>query len=130
MTGSRPPGDDADRLPVADLAVGGLAVQDLAVRNLAVQDLAVEGLPANEPVVVDPPTKRPAPGRTTAAARPPADDYSACGGDYYVNSNGNCVHRPGSEPARASAQCEDGSYSYSQHRQGTCSGHGGVRRWL
>lgn len=27
------------------------------------------------------------------------------------------------------AQCVDGSYSYSQHRQGTCSYHGGVAVW-
>jgi endonuclease YncB( thermonuclease family) len=28
------------------------------------------------------------------------------------------------------ARCWDGTYSYSQHRQGTCSWHGGVRYWL
>lgn len=33
-------------------------------------------------------------------------------------------------PSGATAQCRDGSYSYSQHRQGTCSHHGGVARWL
>lgn len=27
------------------------------------------------------------------------------------------------------AICRDGSYSYSQHRQGTCSRHGGVSEW-
>lgn len=30
----------------------------------------------------------------------------------------------------ATARCNDGTYSYSQHRQGTCSYHGGVRYWL
>lgn len=29
----------------------------------------------------------------------------------------------------ATAQCADGSYSYSAHRQGTCSWHGGVAIW-
>jgi hypothetical protein len=29
-----------------------------------------------------------------------------------------------------SAQCADGSYSFSQHHQGTCSYHGGVVRWF
>ena len=29
-----------------------------------------------------------------------------------------------------SAQCRDGSYSYSRSRSGTCSHHGGVARWL
>jgi hypothetical protein len=33
-------------------------------------------------------------------------------------------------PAGATAQCEDGSFSFSAHRQGTCSHHGGVARWL
>jgi hypothetical protein len=29
-------------------------------------------------------------------------------------------------PPGATARCRDGSYSYSQHRSGTCSHHGGV----
>lgn len=29
-----------------------------------------------------------------------------------------------------SARCRDGTLSYSQHRQGTCSHHGGVLTWL
>ncbi len=33
-------------------------------------------------------------------------------------------------PQGASAQCNDGTYSYSQHHQGTCSHHGGVAEWL
>lgn len=32
-------------------------------------------------------------------------------------------------PAGATAQCNDGTYSFSQHRSGTCSGHGGVQAW-
>lgn len=35
-----------------------------------------------------------------------------------------------SHPSGASAQCYDGTYSYSQHRSGTCSHHGGVAQWL
>lgn len=52
---------------------------------------------------------------------------------YYTNSDGQRVHSPTqapSAPAGATAQCRDGSYSFSQHRQGTCSHHGGVARWL
>lgn len=33
-------------------------------------------------------------------------------------------------PADATAICADGWVSYSAHRQGTCSHHGGVARWL
>jgi hypothetical protein len=32
-------------------------------------------------------------------------------------------------PGGATALCRDGSLSYSQHRQGTCSHHGGVATW-
>src|SRR5436309_4659903 len=35
-----------------------------------------------------------------------------------------------SAPPGATALCRDGTYSYSQHRSGTCSHHGGVARWL
>lgn len=33
-------------------------------------------------------------------------------------------------PAGATALCRDGTYSFSAHRSGTCSHHGGVARWL
>jgi uncharacterized protein DUF3761 len=65
--------------------------------------------------------------KTTAQAAPKP---AGCGADYYRNSDGNCVHRPSDNPSGATALCKDGSYSYSQHRSGTCSGHGGVRTWL
>jgi hypothetical protein len=50
-------------------------------------------------------------------------------------NNGHEVHAPAKSthdhvPAGASAQCRDGSYSFSQHRRGTCSHHGGVGAWL
>jgi hypothetical protein len=53
----------------------------------------------------------------------------------YINKDGIRVHSPahtknGEQPAGASAQCRDGSYSFSKHHQGTCSHHGGVSRWL
>ncbi|WP_116203330.1 DUF3761 domain-containing protein [Amycolatopsis circi] len=70
--------------------------------------------------------------RVTAPKEQPAPNPAPadCGADYYRNSSGNCVHRPDSNPSGATAQCKDGSYSYSQHRSGTCSGHGGVKQWL
>jgi hypothetical protein len=39
-------------------------------------------------------------------------------------------HRQRSQPSGASAICRDGTYSYSAHRRGTCSHHGGVAQWL
>src|SRR5215470_9721522 len=53
--------------------------------------------------------------------------------EYYSNVSGNLVHRPVfsvQQPTGATAQCVDGSWSFSQHRRGTCSYHGGVARWL
>lgn len=35
-----------------------------------------------------------------------------------------------SAPNGATAQCRDGTYSYSAHRRGTCSHHGGVATWF
>jgi hypothetical protein len=52
---------------------------------------------------------------------------------YYTNVDGQRVQRPvftDSAPSGASALCRDGSYSFSQHRRGTCSHHGGVSMWL
>ena len=52
---------------------------------------------------------------------------------YYRNSSGQLVHSPvhaRRAPSGASARCGDGTYSFSQHRQGTCSHHGGVAEWL
>ena len=53
--------------------------------------------------------------------------------DYYTNVSHNRIHRPvraDRAPAGASAHCRDGSWSFSQHHQGTCSHHGGVARFL
>src|SRR6185437_5058896 len=53
--------------------------------------------------------------------------------NYYTNIYGNQVHSPAysdSVPAGATAQCGDGTYSFSQPHSGTCSHHGGVATWL
>jgi len=53
---------------------------------------------------------------------------------HYTNVDGQSVRSPayssGGIPAGATAQCADGTYSFSTHRQGTCSHHGGVAKWL
>ncbi len=53
--------------------------------------------------------------------------------NFYTNVDGNQVHSPAysnSVPSGATALCNDGEYSFSKHRRGTCSGHGGVAQWL
>jgi hypothetical protein len=54
---------------------------------------------------------------------------------HYINKDGQAIHSPtktsdGKAPNGASAHCRDGSYSFSAHRRGTCSHHGGVGSWL
>jgi Protein of unknown function (DUF3761) len=48
----------------------------------------------------------------------------------YTNEYGADVHGPSwshaGPPPGMSAQCADGTYSFSQHSRGTCSHHGGV----
>jgi Protein of unknown function (DUF3761) len=60
---------------------------------------------------------------------------STCTNGTYVNSAGNTVCKPeesptGTAPAGATAECEDGTFSFSESRSGTCSHHGGVAEWL
>lgn len=52
--------------------------------------------------------------------------------DYYTNVSGHRVHRPEHSeraPPGATARCRDGTWSFSEHHQGTCSHHGGVASW-
>lgn len=82
-----------------------------------------------------------APTTTSVAADPLAGERTSsapnaaapCGTGTYENATGSCVRSPvhaDLPPSGASAQCADGTYSFSQHRRGTCSHHGGVRSWL
>jgi resuscitation-promoting factor RpfB len=62
-----------------------------------------------------------------------AEAPSTCSNGTYMNSAGNTVCRPEHSPtvpAGATAQCVDGTYSFSESRSGTCSHHGGVATWL
>jgi Protein of unknown function (DUF3761)/G5 domain len=80
----------------------------------------------------------PAPARTAApVTTPPASPVATpapnCTNGSYVNSAGNTVCSPevsSGAPAGATAQCSDGTYSFSQTHSGTCSHHGGVASWL
>lgn len=54
--------------------------------------------------------------------------------NHYKNVDGRSVHSPAYSsagvPSGATAQCADGTYSFSTHRRGTCSHHGGAAKWL
>ncbi len=82
---------------------------------------------------IPPPTK--APTQYVAPTTAQQQSGGLSNDRYYTNTAGNEVHAPaysndGSVPAGASARCADGTYSFSQSRRGTCSGHGGVAQWL
>ncbi len=71
----------------------------------------------------------PPPPLPAVALESPASGSSGGG---YVNSAGEFVPSPvfsDRRPEGASAQCGDGSYSFSRSRRGTCSHHGGVAQW-
>lgn len=75
-------------------------------------------------------TTPPVQPKATSTATPPTKQ-----GRGYTNSLGQWVPSPvrtadGQPPAGASAKCRDGTFSFSRHRQGTCSHHGGVADWL
>ena len=75
----------------------------------------------------NPPSPTPSPATPLYAPQNLSND------NYYTNSDGVQVHAPAyapSVPVGATAQCGDGTYSFSQHRSGTCSHHGGVAEWL
>lgn len=91
--------------------------------------------PAVERVVARPssPSAK-APATTSSKPAPSTSRATACDEDtHYVNAKGTCVLRPVAgpvAPAGATAKCQDGTYSSSQSRSGTCSRHGGVAQWL
>lgn len=75
------------------------------------------------PVPAAPPASLP-----SSAPSSPADTPG-----YYRAASGHEVHRPehaDSRPAGATAQCRDGSWSFSESHRGTCSHHGGVGSWM
>ena len=76
-----------------------------------------------------------APGVAPAAASAASANPRLIEQGHYRNVDGAVVHSPahtdsGGAPAGASAQCRDGSWSFSLHHRGTCSHHGGVARWI
>jgi hypothetical protein len=81
---------------------------------------------------VEPAAPKPEVPPTPAPIPPPAEPQ--CLNGTYTNSEGNTVCKPEETPtgppAGATARCRDGTYSFSQHRSGTCSYHGGVAEWL
>ena len=114
--------------------LGGIAIVVAAIGQ-ASPDIAVQPAQAIAPAV----QKLATPATTTTfswqqnAPTPVSSKPALSNDNYYTNTYRNRVHSPAyakSVPAGASAQCGDGTYSFSQSRRGTCSHHGGVDEWL
>ena len=102
----------------------------------AIKSVSTVKVPVNEVIHVGtktysaPPAKTDPTPKTSTESATPANQSTGSG---YTNVDGDRIPSPtysDSVPDGASAQCKDGTYSFSAHRQGTCSGHGGVGSWL
>ncbi|PAU45220.1 hypothetical protein CK936_30680 [Streptomyces albireticuli] len=69
-------------------------------------------------------------GGATGSGAGSGSGSTSGGGSSSSGSTSAGSSSTGGSHAGASAVCNDGSYSYSAHRRGTCSHHGGVAQWL
>ena len=116
----------------SNLDVGQTRVQTEGVDGILTHTYQVtytDGVETSRSAAVDTITTQPVTKVIAQGTRQPAP---SCPNGTYVNTYGATVCRPyesSSVPAGASAQCSDGTYSFSQSRRGTCSYHGGVAVW-
>ncbi len=93
-----------------------------ALFNRTPNQTVIQGVSSSIPIVVptslptDTPTAKPTPTAFIVPTQPPP-----------TQAQGVSINN--SIPAGATAKCADGTYSFSQHRSGTCSHHGGVTQW-
>lgn len=109
------------------------------VKGSQIQEVSPTITPTIQPTFTPTPTLIPTSTPTLVPTRVPTPTVQVTtnsglsNDNYYTNVDGNQVHSPAysnNVPAGASAICRDGTYSFSQNRRGTCSGHGGVAQWL
>lgn len=117
------------------IGVVGAASSPQPAANTASQSTNAQTTASTTPAAQPTPAPQPAPAPVATPAPAPASSDNLSNDNTYTNVDGNTVHSPadstnGSVPAGATAQCADGTYSFSQHHSGTCSYHGGVAQWL
>jgi len=78
------------------------------------------------------PTSEPGSQPSTTATRPspPVAQSAPSGTTQSRSTTVTTQARPANAPATATAQCNDGTYSFAVHHQGSCSGHHGVKTWF
>ena len=63
----------------------------------------------------------------------PHSHSSGHSGHHWFSFFGHRIHRPGNSNtvlSGATAECNDGTYSFSESKQEACFNQGGVKRWL
>jgi hypothetical protein len=103
------------------------------VETLTYKVTLTNGSQTSKQLVSDVITTKPVTQITTVGTYVAPSTPTGCTNGTYVNSAGDTVCSPeasSTAPSGATAQCVDGTYSFSQSRSGTCSHHGGVSQWL
>ena len=70
------------------------------------------------------PAQQPASSQEAAASNPLSGSDKSNGAGRFRKIKVKMV------PEKATAQCEDLTFSFSEHVSGTCAKHGGVKKWL
>jgi hypothetical protein len=112
-------GDTGNANPPLTQATATAQPEESAAATQLIPTPAPTMTPAPTPVPTPRPTPAPARPAPTEAPPPPAPVQVPASSDPYAAATA----------AGASAVCADGSYSFSAHRSGTCSSHGGVHWW-
>lgn len=68
--------------------------------------------------------------QTTSSSSPTTTKIAPAPRPTATNSRSSQASGGDTDPAGATAQCKDGTYSHAAHHAGACSHHGGVAKWL